>query len=340
MRILLVYAVVNNGSSFYRLQMPHHFIEDTEKDIQIFSCDKPEELDEYSYDFVLFSRSVNLEGRTEEIISKIQKQTKVIIDIDDYWKLNENHLLYSDYKEKGISEQMETGLRMADGVICTTNYLANHIRKINNKCWVISNAVYPEKYEQFKDNRQEHGEKLRLGWLGGVCHVEDIELLYSLAQWVNNKKMPVKFCFSYNDNEVYNYYKRVITANYCNDFEPLHTKNVYEYAYDYSKFDVALAPLVYNSFNICKSELKVIEAGFHKKALIASATPPYTDILNRKNSILCRTPNDWINAVYFLLKNPDKIVELGEQLYKDVQRYHVKNTHEKRMKCYAEIAKL
>ena len=71
MRILLVYADVNNGSSFYRLQMPHHFIEDTEKDIQTFSCDKPEELDEYPYDFVLFSRSVNLEGRTEEIISKI-----------------------------------------------------------------------------------------------------------------------------------------------------------------------------------------------------------------------------------------------------------------------------
>jgi hypothetical protein len=45
---------------------------------------------------------------------------------------------------------------------------------------------------------------------------------------------------------------------------------------NYSKFDISLAPIKNHIFNRVKSQLKVIEAGFYKKALIASEVGPYT----------------------------------------------------------------
>jgi hypothetical protein len=46
------------------------------------------------------------------------------------------------------------------------------------------------------------------------------------------------------------------------------TKPVTTYAKNYSKFDVSLAPIKDHMFNRMKSQLKVIEAGFYKKALV------------------------------------------------------------------------
>ena len=54
------------------------------------------------------------------------------------------------------------------------------------------------------------------------------------------------------------------------------TKPVTSYAKNYSKFDISLSPIQNHIFNRMKSQLKVIEAGFYKKALIASNVGPYT----------------------------------------------------------------
>ena len=54
------------------------------------------------------------------------------------------------------------------------------------------------------------------------------------------------------------------------------TRPVEQYARNYSNFDISLAPIKKHVFNRMKSQLKVIEAGFYKKALIASNVGPYT----------------------------------------------------------------
>ena len=54
------------------------------------------------------------------------------------------------------------------------------------------------------------------------------------------------------------------------------TRPIQQYAKNYTKFDVSLAPIKNHIFNRMKSQLKVIEAGFYKKALIASNLGPYT----------------------------------------------------------------
>ena len=53
------------------------------------------------------------------------------------------------------------------------------------------------------------------------------------------------------------------------------TKPISTYASNYNLFDISLAPIEDNIFNKVKSQLKVIEAGFHHKAIIAQDFGPY-----------------------------------------------------------------
>ncbi len=68
--------------------------------------------------------------------------------------------------------------------------------------------------------------------------------------------------------------------DYVSDVLPFYnriwTKPVTSYAANYRWFDVSLAPIKNHIFNRVKSQLKVIEAGFYKKAIIASNVGPYT----------------------------------------------------------------
>jgi glycosyltransferase involved in cell wall biosynthesis len=109
------------------------------------------------------------------------------------------------------------------------------------------------------------------------------------------------------------------------------TKPVTSYAKNYSKFDISLAPIKNHIFNRVKSQLKVIESGFYKKAIIASNLGPYTLDLkhcldNGKfvdgNALLVdenRNHSDWAKFIEKLVKNPNMIKDMGERLYETVK---------------------
>jgi hypothetical protein len=104
------------------------------------------------------------------------------------------------------------------------------------------------------------------------------------------------------------------------------TRPVDSYARNYSNFDISLAPIKNHVFNRMKSQLKVIEAGFYKKALIASNVGPYTIDLKHAlkngeftdgNALLVDEPknhSDWSKYIKKLVDNPNMITDLGERL--------------------------
>ena len=109
------------------------------------------------------------------------------------------------------------------------------------------------------------------------------------------------------------------------------TRPVDQYARNYSNFDISLAPIKNHIFNRMKSQLKVIEAGFYKKALIASNVGPYTIDLKHAldkgqftdgNALLVNETNnhsDWAKNIKKLVENPNMITDLGERLYETVK---------------------
>jgi glycosyltransferase involved in cell wall biosynthesis len=129
------------------------------------------------------------------------------------------------------------------------------------------------------------------------------------------------------------------------------TKPVTGYAKNYSKFDISLSPIKNTMFNRMKSQLKVIEAGFYKKAIIASNIGPYTIDLKHcmdngnfvdGNAILineARNHADWAKFIEKLVKNPNLIKDMGERLYETVKdKYDLNNVTSDRKEFYIDIA--
>ena len=130
------------------------------------------------------------------------------------------------------------------------------------------------------------------------------------------------------------------------------TKPTTTYAKNYSKFDISLSPIVDHVFNRMKSQLKVIEAGFYKKALIASNVGPYTIDLKHSldkgnftdgNALLVDKTNnhsDWAKYIKKLVDNPNMITDMGERLYETVKdRYDLNKVTIDRKDFYLSIIK-
>ena len=128
------------------------------------------------------------------------------------------------------------------------------------------------------------------------------------------------------------------------------TKPVQSYAKNYSKFDVSLAPIKNHMFNRMKSQLKVIEAGFYKKAIIASNLGPYTIDLKHSlkngefvdgNALLVdenRNHSDWAKFIEKLEKNRNWVIDLGERLYETVKdKYDLNVVTKQRAEFYKSI---
>jgi glycosyltransferase involved in cell wall biosynthesis len=130
------------------------------------------------------------------------------------------------------------------------------------------------------------------------------------------------------------------------------TKSIESYAKGYNEFDVALAPLFANNFNKYKSQLKIIEAGFHKKPIIAQNYGPYTiDLvsmidkggsLNPKGNALLvessKNHKQWAQHMKRLVDNPSLVEDLGERLYETVKdTYDINNVTKTRAEIYKNL---
>ena len=132
------------------------------------------------------------------------------------------------------------------------------------------------------------------------------------------------------------------------------TKPISTYASNYNLFDISLAPIEENVFNKVKSQLKVIEAGFHHKAIIAQNFGPYQiDLKNclqygggfdmTANAILIdsnKNNKDWYSAIKKLIQNPDLVKTLQDNLHNTVKdEYSVNGVAEKRRELYLNLLK-
>lgn len=128
------------------------------------------------------------------------------------------------------------------------------------------------------------------------------------------------------------------------------TKPIDVYATHYNNIDVLLAPLVENEFNSVKSQLKVLEAGFFHKAIIASNFGPYTldlknaltksnEIVPQGNALLVdKNKNDWGKYIKLLLDNRDLLTQLQENLYNTVKdTYSLEKVTELRKETYLKL---
>ena len=173
--------------------------------------------------------------------------------------------------------------------------------------------------------------------------------------WVKYEQIVTDGYYGLSDDYI-KHLKKYKEEDYNNEENELYrrvwTRPVTSYAKNYSKFDVSLAPIKNHIFNRVKSQLKVIEAGFYKKAIIASDIGPYTIDLNHAlkngnftdgNALLVdenRNHSDWYKFIKKLNDNRNFAVDLGERLYETVKdRYDLNVVTKARAEWYKSLIK-
>lgn len=356
------------------------------------------------YDIIHYHRTLGPFELMPEVLERTERLgILTIMDLDDYWAPGKHHPAYLIIKNNKLDEKILGNIKIAHNVTTTTELFANEIKKYNHNTFVLPNAIDPTT-KQYIPN-PEKSDRIRIGWLGGSSHLQDIKILTGLVNKLKASNLLDKVQFvlcGYDlrgtitmidpntgqqtqrpirpEESVWYQYEKIFTDNYSTispeyrDFllkfkqeefegvenEPYRrvwTKPISTYATNYNLFDISLAPLEENIFNKVKSQLKVIEAGFHKKAIIAQNFGPYqidlvdANIRGNKNEAATFNPEanaylvdtvknhkQWFDSIKKLINNPEQIEILANNLHNTVKdTYSIKAVTEKRRELYLEL---
>jgi glycosyltransferase involved in cell wall biosynthesis len=117
----------------------------------------------------------------------------VILDIDDHFKLGNDHPMSITAKKERWHEPIINHLKKADYVTTTTPIFADVIKQHNKNVKVFPNAINPEE-KQYAVAKNPRTDKLRVGIICGSSHLKDLELLNGIAQQVNKDKVQFVLC--------------------------------------------------------------------------------------------------------------------------------------------------
>jgi len=315
-----------------------------------------------------------------------------IMDLDDYWSPGPHHPAHLLIKQSGMDKMIINNLRLAKNVTTTTEIFADEIRKFNENVFVLPNAIdptekqfipNPESSERIRigwlgGSSHLHDLKLISSVAGQFDNVQlvlcgfDLRGVMTMIDEKTGKQTqrPIK-----PQESVWFEYEKIFTDNYRTvspeykeflfqfkneeypnvnnePYRRVWTKSINSYASNYNLFDILIAPLEENIFNKVKSQLKVIEAGFHKKAIVAQDFGPYQiDLKNAQqfgggwdptgNSLLVnpnRNHKDWVKHLKKLVENPDLIKQLSDNLYNTVKdTYSINKVSENRRDLYLKL---
>ena len=273
-----------------------------------------------------------------------------IIDFDDHWTLDSTHALYNYYKRNNVAKLSIDWLQRCDAVTCTTERLASHIRKYHSNVTVIPNTIHPL-LEQFVWSIAdlEPREKVNIGWVGSLHHVNDITMLaeffrkYWLSALPQTSSMVMGGYVEGQTN--YQLIANIMAGNKNNPLEVMNALPATAYAKMYQHIDIALAPLADNEFNRCKSELKIIEAGHFGIPVIASDVYPYNTVIKHGvNGYLIKNSKDsykqWLKYVNILVNEPAHRFHMGQNLKQTILKdFNIKDSSQKRLTLYRELCK-
>lgn len=368
LKILVISQKQQTGITYYRHNLPHRLLDGfdiVEAPIGVDAIERFPDEELKKFIAIFFMRHISIRGRTKHICERLKSLgIKIIFDIDDYWHLPTSHYLFNVWDKNKTTQQTIEAFKYSDVVLTTTPRMYNQIKAYNPNCYILFNSLY-EKEKQL-EIREIKNRRVRFGWIGGVYHLPDIKMIQNTFKLISQNKELVnniQIClggytigqreyaaienimsnnYSYIDNDYKEYLQSGTRMgehiSYDKPYRRLYSRDVFEYIDLYNDIDVALVPLENNQFNKSKSNLKVIEAGYMNKAVIASNVYPYTIDCNKTNSILVKDNKyGWYEAILQYMdksKREEHAKKLNERIR---SRYNIMLMNEWRKVIYEKI---
>jgi glycosyltransferase involved in cell wall biosynthesis len=322
------------------------------------------------FDIVHFHRRINKPKETLFWIKEFQKSgSKVICDVDDYWMPFHGHPARQLAINAGIPTQILDGIKHSDYISTTTKFFADHIKKHNNNVVIMPNAIDNELPMWCPNDNPS--DRVRVGWIGGSSHELDLSILEGtfnklLSDVEVKDKIQIVMC-GYDTRgtmtevhpvtkeertrpitpkeSVWNKFEKIFNSNGKADSDQYVRRNtipITQYGKHYNHVDICLAPLAQNTFNECKSELKLIETGMKAKALVASDLYMYGDMIEHGVNGMLVNPRknhkDWYKHIKKLILDEDLRKNLSKNLHYSISMdYNLNSVTNKRCEFYKDI---
>lgn len=270
-------------------------------------------------DYLVFNRvAAGTPKEHFEIIDRAKNNgTKIVLDLDDYWSLPKDHHLHDYYVRNRMYEIMQETIKLADIVTCTNNDLASKVK--HDVIHILPNNI---DVKELQWKRKSKPWQNMFGWVASAAHMSDTAPIAAMAKAKLQgiiRRANLAFCGYNEKSEECRYFFQVMSANgnhevYLSPFLPID-----KYAENYDEIDVALAPLQDNTFNRCKSDLKIVEAGAKCKPIIVSDFGPYAQW---SEDLVYKAANarDFANIARHIINNPKEAMDKAKRLHLYVKK--------------------
>ena len=193
---MLVIPSDKSGCGKFRSVDPHVYIAEhygDEFDIDIVYNMPNGDLEAFlkQYDLIHIHKQLDKQCKIIDMIKFLG--IPVILDIDDHFKLGNDHPMSITAKKEKWHEPIINHLKKADYVTTTTPIFADVIKQYNKNVKVFPNAINPEE-KQYAVAKNPRTDKLRVGIICGSSHLKDLELLSGIATQVNKDKVQFVLC--------------------------------------------------------------------------------------------------------------------------------------------------
>lgn len=234
-------------------------------------------------------------------LAKSYGQT-VIIDTDDHFEqLPEDNLAFvtTDPKRNPDNnrEHLIATYSVADGIIVSTKFLEERMRKYNKNVYRVPNSLDSKTFITKIDIAKN---KPTIGWVGMMAWryddlkdvsgaiktvVERNDLKFHHSGAMLDKPMWIAEALNIDPSRV-STYTGARPQYYGHIFMPI---------------DVGIVPLTKNQFNEAKSSLKGLEYAFSGIPFVASDTQEYRDLADLGAGRIAKTSKDWVKHLNKLL---------------------------------------
>jgi glycosyltransferase involved in cell wall biosynthesis len=190
---------------------------------------------------------------------------RVLFEIDDYIhavRKSRDHDFRAAFGEEVVRD-VELAMRVCDGVICSTPWLARRYRAFNATTYVCRNGLDLGRYALTLPAR----DAVHIGWAGGTGHRRSVRPWLDAVADVMRSRPATRFV------SIGQPFAKALQAEFGEErciAVPFTTLDCYPAAM--ASFDVAIAPAGRTNFFRGKSDLRFLEAGALGQAIVADPT--------------------------------------------------------------------
>lgn len=279
-------------------------------------------------DAVIIQGCVDKQGIATLAAYQAEKGLKVIVEQDDQIEVDPSNPHAKSHEITDAANMIKITMGFADMVTTSTDYLADKLSKYNKNVVVLPNYMDLHRWDIHPKN-YNCSNQIRIGWVGSITHIEDLKMVVPALEMIY-KEYPDMYFVTVGDPRIKDSVKFPSEVMMGVPFDVWPTK------LHSLRLDVAIAPLVPNEFNRCKSNIKSLEYGIAqypgvysptvygsehgfdgKRGLIATDTRSWYQSI--KNIIECANlANDIVDSNYAYVKswyNLEKKIGMWEKAY-------------------------